>query len=114
MNSRQAVKAAAKKIIELEHMNMMQALDIQEYNRVILDIINGTGPCQWCEEEPECQRECKGHGCQEWWLRFRKPEGAEPVDSSLDDELNAIREQTGGEPGEKGTEEKSPVQRVEE
>lgn len=114
MNGKQAARLAAKKIEELEYMNMMQALDIQEYNKVILDIINGTGPCQWCEEEPECQRECKGKGCQEWWLRFRKPDDAEPVDSSLDDELNAIREQTGGEPDEAGTEEASPVQRLAE
>lgn len=48
--------------------------EIKEYNKVIDSMIAGGSPCDWCEDLEECQRECKGKGCSEWWLRYRKEE----------------------------------------
>ena len=73
MNGRQAAKAAAKRIAELEYMVNMQCQDIKDYNACITGFIKGESVCKWCEEAPECQREVKEkEGCTEWWLRYRK------------------------------------------
>ena len=72
MNARQAAKAAAAHIEELTRQNMLRTQDIKDYNACILEMIDGGDPCKWCEEAEACQRECKGKGCQEWWLRYRK------------------------------------------
>lgn len=69
MNARQAAKAAAKRIEELEFRVMMNVLDIKDYNAVIEALIDGNSPCQWCEDWVECQLEAKGQrGCSEWIL----------------------------------------------
>lgn len=71
MNARQAARAAAKKIEELENFNARSKADITVYNHVILQMIDGKSPCPWCEENKECQLEAKdGKGCQEWWLAY--------------------------------------------
>lgn len=81
MNARQAAKAAAKKIEELEHYNKLAQEDIKDYNACIESMIAGGSPCDWCEEEAECQMEAKGKGCDLWWLRYRKGNDSENTDN---------------------------------
>ena len=82
MNGRQAARAAAKQIEEMNVVISMQARDIRDYNKVILDMISGESPCAYCEDYEECQLDAKaGKGCSEWWLRYPK-EGREGVDES--------------------------------
>ena len=77
MNARQAARAAAKRIEELEHVNALQAADIKMYNEVIQHMIAGASPCEYCEEQAECQLEAKGGtGCAEWWLKYPDKEAA--------------------------------------
>lgn len=99
MNGKQAARAAAKRIKELEYVNAMQSKDIADYNACILSMISGDSACLWCEERPECQLKVKeaGRGCSEWWLRYRD-QGGDPD----------------GEAGEKTGETDLAVQRVEE
>ena len=84
MNARQAAKAAAKQIEELEYMNNCRVQDIKDYNACILDMIAGKSPCWWCEENrlAECEHKDSwmSAGCHEWWLRYRVPEteGGDP------------------------------------
>ena len=78
MNGRQAAKAASKRIEELEHSVAQYKADVQDYNKVIEDMISGKSPCTWCEDVGECVLDANGNvGCSEWLLRFRKPEGGE-------------------------------------
>lgn len=71
MNARQAAKAAAKQIEELEHFNALCKADITAYNECVRGIIAGKSPCAWCEEYSECSNEAKdGKGCDEWWLKY--------------------------------------------
>ena len=73
MNARQAARAAAKRIEELEHFVRLNTQDIKDYNRVIQDMIAGESPCPYCEEWEECNLAAKaGKGCSSWWLRFRE------------------------------------------
>jgi len=74
MNGRQAARAAAKRIEELEHVNRLCSADIKDYNACITDMIKGGDPCQWCEDLNECQLEAKGKGCEEWMLRSQPKE----------------------------------------
>jgi hypothetical protein len=74
MNGKQAAKAAAKRIEEMEHTIAQYKQDITEYNHVIEDMISGKSPCSWCEDVGECILDANGSvGCTEWMLRFRKP-----------------------------------------
>ena len=100
MNGRQAARAAAKRIEELEYVNAMQSRDIADYNKCILSMISGDSPCVWCEERPECQLEAKsaGKGCQEWWLRYRDqggdPDGETGTETGTNDmALQRVEEQ---------------------
>lgn len=71
MNARQAARAAAKRIEEMERVNILMSRDIRGYNTVILKMIEGESPCPYCEEFEECQLEARGNkGCSEWWLKF--------------------------------------------
>ena len=74
MNSRQAAKMAAERIEELEYYQREATLDIKAYNACILSMIKGGPPCEWCEDQIECQEEAKttGKGCDEWLLAFRE------------------------------------------
>lgn len=86
MNARQAAKAAAKKIEELEHYNAMAKADIVAYNRVVTGLISGDlDPCEWCEENADCKRPIKGKGCSEWWLAFEHP-----VEEAKDDDSERV------------------------
>ena len=80
MNARQAAKAAAKRIEELEFTGARAAADIKAYNEVILAMIEGKSPCEWCEAREECQLEAKdGKGCSEWWLKFEEEKTNEGI-----------------------------------
>ena len=87
MNAKQAARAAAKRVEELEYTVMKQTQDIKDYNACILGHISGESVCKWCEEWDECTSVDKGtKGCQEWWLRYRKEgedagEGVPPTGS---------------------------------
>lgn len=83
MNARQAAKAAAKRIEEMEHYNAKCKADIQAYNHIVLGLIaGGFDPCPWCEENADCERPLKGKGCSEWWLTFTPPVVKEEQDDS--------------------------------
>ena len=83
MNGRQAAKAAAKKIEELENYNAKSKADITMYNVVIQAMIEGKSPCEWCEEHEECQHTEKDvKGCSDWWLAFTLPEVKEDANDS--------------------------------
>ena len=82
MNGKQAEKAAAKRIEEMEHTIAQYKQDVKDYNAVIEDMISGKSPCSWCEENrlDECTNPARGNlGCDGWWLRYRinEPEGGE-------------------------------------
>lgn len=69
MNGRQAAKAAAEKIEQLEYANKLYTLDVRAYNAVIMSMIGGGSPCGWCHDHGECQKQEKdGTGCDEWVL----------------------------------------------
>ena len=73
MNARQAARAAAKRIEELEHFVRLNTQDIKDYNKVIQDMIAGESPCPYCEDWEECNLDAKaGKGCSSWWLRYRE------------------------------------------
>lgn len=84
MNGRQAAKAAAKRIEEQEHTLALNKADIRDYNQVILDLIGGKSPCDYCEDLNECQLQAKtdGTGCSEWMLRSQTPETMGPPAST--------------------------------
>lgn len=72
MNGRQAARAAAKRIEELEWYNKLCARDIKIYNQVILDLIEHRSPCQHCQDYQECLDEGKNvdAGCDQWMLKW--------------------------------------------
>ena len=69
MNARQALKAAALHIKENERIMALNKSDIVEYNKCILAMIAGGNPCEYCEDNEECQLEAKGKGCDQWMLK---------------------------------------------
>ena len=83
MNAKQSLRAAAKHIEDLSDWNRRASRDIKAYNACIDGVIDGQCSfCDWCEEQEECQRECKGTGCGEWWLKDNPPIKEEPADDS--------------------------------
>ena len=84
MNAKQSLKLASKRIEELEDFNRRCSADIKAYNQCIDSMIAGGSPCDWCEEQEECQLEAKGKGCNGWWLKNVTPTDEEtekpPVD----------------------------------
>lgn len=89
MNGRQAAKAAAgrieeleQRVDELERANARYAHDVKDYNDAIQHMIAGGSPCPYCEEHLECQLEAKdGKGCAEWWLQYPTEEGVNNADN---------------------------------
>ena len=80
MNSRQAAKAAAKHIEELEHIISLNSRDIKLYNETILSMINHGSPCEYCNDADECREAGKdlSIGCEDWQLSFhREPQLAQ-------------------------------------
>ena len=86
MNGRQAAKAAAKRIEELEHVNRLCTLDIKGYVACIYHMIHGGSPCEFCADLEECQLKAKeeGKGCDEWMLTFELQKEVKPDDSNSD------------------------------
>jgi len=74
MNGRQAARAAAKQIKELEGYNSLCKLDIIAYNECILGMIAHRSPCDWCQDQDECREEGKDLtiGCDMWMLKEQK------------------------------------------
>ena len=74
MNSRQAAKAAAARIEELERIIELNKRDIQLYNKCILAMINHQSPCDYCHDHDECQESGRDLtiGCEDWLLAFGK------------------------------------------
>lgn len=70
MNARQSLKLTAKRLEEVEIVLARAKVDIKHYNQVIDWMIAGGSPCDWCEDQVECQLTAKaeGKGCPEWWL----------------------------------------------
>ena len=81
MNGRQAAKAAAARIAEMERVAALNRADIIDYNKCILDMINGHSACDWCEDQQECRDAGKTEiaGCDDWMLRSQ-PVGGDGVD----------------------------------
>ena len=93
MNARQALKAyrekAEKEIRELEYYKQEATADIKAYNGCIEHMIKGGSPCDWCNDQVECQLQAKedGKGCDEWMLKFRE---STPDDGGCADENKGI------------------------
>jgi len=70
MNAKQSLKVVAKRLEEVEIVLARAKVDIKHYNEVIDSMIAGGSPCDWCEDQTECQLTAKaeGKGCPEWWL----------------------------------------------
>lgn len=70
MNARQAAKAAAKRIEELEDSNRRYAHDIRLFYEAISHMIHHGSPCDYCEDRHECADAGKDVqiGCDEWFL----------------------------------------------
>lgn len=89
MNKRQALKAAAETIKDLEaqikalegeikdqeYFNRLSAADIKVYNKVIDGMIAGESPCKWCEDHATGECDKMGKGCGEWMLMWDHGEG---------------------------------------
>lgn len=86
MNAKQSLKLASARIIELEDWNKRAQAEIKGLNACIDSVIAGEKTyCDWCEEQQECQRECKGTGCSEWWLVMNLPEIPEKEETADDE-----------------------------
>lgn len=88
MNAKQALKAARKHLEELEYYKQEATADIKAYNGCIEHMIKGGSPCDWCNDQIECQLQAKeeGKGCDEWMLKFREntaEEGSTDEDKGL-------------------------------
>lgn len=82
MNAKQAAREAAKRIEQLEDFNRRATHEIKSLNACIDSVISGQMSfCDWCEDRNECQRECKGVGCGEWWLAYDLPAMPEEVET---------------------------------
>ena len=90
MNMKQSLKAASKRIEQLEDWNNKAKHDIKAYNACIDGVIKGQSSfCDWCEENRlgECDRPEKGTGCPEWWL-MDNPVVSIPEEGDTDDGEN--------------------------
>ena len=72
MNAKQALKLAAKNIEILENYQFKATKDITAYNKCILSMISGGSPCEWCNDQLECEKleKTASKGCDEWMLAF--------------------------------------------
>ena len=72
MNGKQAARAAAKRIEDLEIMCARMSRDIKRYNEVIDSMIAGGDPCDYCEDCKECHLSDHGKGCKLWMLSYEE------------------------------------------
>ena len=103
MNARQAAKAAAKRIEELEYANMMYTIDVKAYNAVIEGTTEGKTICEWCEwfrdEEHTCNPERRGkQGCKDWGLMFNVQEESDDNDGKENTDSGDAAGDRGGDP----------------
>lgn len=79
MNAKQSLKLVAKQLEDLETRMARAERDIKDYNLCIDSMIAGGSPCDWCEEQRECQLTAKddGKGCAKWWLKYQEEENHE-------------------------------------
>jgi hypothetical protein len=84
MNGRQAAKAAAKKIEELEWYRDLCIRDIKLYNECISGMIQHRSPCEWCNDLDECREAGKDVtlGCDEWMIKLWRPEEGRPKEAA--------------------------------
>ena len=101
MNAKQAVRAAAKRIEELEDFNRRCSADIKAYNTCIDSVIAGEKSfCDWCEEFEDCQQPEKKlkTGCENWWLKMNHGiEGQENMTASGKPEAVVLGKDGSGE-----------------
>lgn len=83
MNGRQAARAAAQKIEELEYANKQYAHEIRLFYETVGHMIRHGSPCDYCEDREACREAGKDLtiGCDEWFLDsgIILPGEAEPV-----------------------------------
>lgn len=83
MNGRQAARMAAKRIEELEYANKLYAVDVKALYAVIDEMTQGKTPCDWCDEQEECDKQEKGGlGCTDFLLMENKQEGEDDEEGS--------------------------------
>ena len=82
MNAKQSLRAASRRIEELENYNQRASADIKAYNLVIDSLLAGGDPCDWCEDHGECSRD-DWHGCTDWMLAYK----AETLRDTADDNI---------------------------
>lgn len=89
MNARQAAKAAAKRIEELEDFNRRSANDIKALYTCIESVIAGEKSyCEWCEDEAECtqpEKKLKDGGCENFWMKLNHGIESAKGDDGADD-----------------------------
>ena len=101
MNARQAARAAANHIEELENFNRRSAADNKAYNKVIDDLIAGKSACPWCEDFDSCEKAEKNTaGCDEWMLTWKVQEG---VNADAENRTDTEAVPDGGCEGGEGT-----------
>lgn len=88
MNAKQSLRECAKNLeiaeaalVDLHTVVGRAEKDIKAYVQCILGMIQGGSPCEWCEEQNECQLQAKadGKGCDQWWLRYEEEDENAPV-----------------------------------
>ena len=81
MNARQAAKAAAKHIEELEDYNNRATATIQGLYKCIEIMFKGGNVCEHCDDYEECQLKAKeeGKGCEDWVMEDITPEDVKEV-----------------------------------
>ena len=83
MNAKQSLRLCSARLAEVETVLARAKADIKDYNACIDSMIAGGSPCDWCEDQCECQLAAKaeGKGCAEWWLRYRREEESKSNES---------------------------------
>lgn len=84
MNAKQALKAVRQRLEDLEITVQRATSDIKRYNECIDGIIRGKSPCEWCEDEKECQLEAHNlkKGCGLWMLSYEEDDHGQ--DTAID------------------------------
>lgn len=82
------IHAQEETIQDLMYYKQAATHDIKEYNACILSMISGGSPCEWCNDQNECQKQEKAasNGCDEWLLAFREnvPDNQEKIPVKID------------------------------
>ena len=97
MNAKQAARAAAKHIEELEHQVRLNVRDIKLYVQCIQHMIQRGSPCDYCEDRDECLADGKNvdTGCDDWMLKLWKV--TEPLPGRPDGTIYVKEEREDGD-----------------